>query len=130
MSILFSVNSVLADSGNPGCPSCVQIPTSEIEIYKELFPIIIWTEQTVFDHNSEILVEGHIRPENTSHPVIITITNSIGNIVAIQQLNPNTDGSFLASFNTSGPLWKQDGEYYIQAQSGAESRIFISNVSI
>lgn len=122
--------STYAITENPGCPSCVQIPSNQIELYKELFPLTIWTDQTVYDHDSTILLEGHLRPENIVHPVIITVTNPIGNIVSIQQLEPNPDGDFSLSFKTSSPLWKQDGTYIIKAQSGTETRLFKTNVEL
>jgi len=47
------------------CIGCVDIPLEEIELYKDLFPIIIWTDAKNYDHNSVITVNGFLRPENT-----------------------------------------------------------------
>jgi len=121
---------IYAITENPGCPSCVQIPFNQIELYKKIFPLTIWTDQTVYDHNSTILLEGHLRPENIVHPVIITVTNPIGNIVTVQQLEPNQNGDFSLKLSTSSPLWKRDGTYIIKAQSGAETRLFKTNVEL
>ena len=112
------------------CPSCVTIPPNEIELYKELFPIIIWTADAVYDHDSQLIVNGYLKPENTFNPVTITVTNPIGNLVAVEQVSPTTDGNFVIEFNTGSVLWKQDGLYIIKAQSGDENRSFKTGIEI
>ena len=89
------------------CPSCVDIPPEEIELYKELFPLIIWTDEPVMDHNSKFKVNGFIRPENAFHPITITVTNPIGNIVTIEQVTPAANGEFSINFNTASTLWNR-----------------------
>ena len=112
------------------CPSCVIIPPEEIDLYESLFPLIIRTNSEAYDHNSIIFLKGHMRPENIFHPVTITVTNPIGNVVTIEQITPNQNGDFSVNFNTASPLWSQDGNYIIKAQSGQEPRVFKTQVQL
>ena len=110
------------------CIGCVDIPQEEIELYKDLFPIIIWTDAKNYDHNSVITVNGFLRPENTFNPITFTVSNPIGNIVTIEQITPEPNGDFTLRLNTASALWKSDGSYIIKAQSGGETRVFKINV--
>ncbi len=110
------------------CTGCVEIPLEEIELYKDLFPIIIWTDAKNYDHNSVITVNGFLRPENTFNPITFTVFNPIGNIVTIEQITPEPNGDFTLRLNTASALWKSDGFYVIKAQSGGENRVFKTNV--
>jgi len=112
------------------CPSCVRISSEEISLYKELFPLIIWTDGIIYDHQSIITVNGYLRPENTFNPITITVTNHIGNLVAVEQITPNPNGDFTFQFNTASDLWQKDGSYIIKAQSGAENRSFKTDVML
>ena len=111
------------------CPSCVQIPEEEIELYKSLFPLITWTDKALYDHASTVTLEGFLRPELIFNPVTITVTNPIGNIVAVEQITPNSDGSFIVKFNTASNLWSSDGMYIIKSQSGSD-RIFKNKIEL
>lgn len=112
------------------CPSCVKILPEEIEDYKRLFPLTIWTEYSVYDRDSIIHINGFLRPENAASPVTITVISPIGNIVAVDQLTPSQSGEFSFSLNPSGPTWKQDGDYVIKASSGASSRVFKTKITL
>jgi len=106
------------------CPSCIQISSYDIELYKELFPLIAWTDSQIYDHYSTIHVSGYLRPQNNVAPIIVVITNPIGNVVTVEQFSPNSDGNFSLDLNTSSPLWKQDGDYILKIQSGSDTRLF------
>ena len=112
------------------CPSCVRILEHEIELYKELFPLIIWTDYQIYDHNSIITVNGFLRPENAVSPITATVTNPIGNIVTVEQLSPTPTGNFSFDLNTSGTTWKKDGDYIIKVKSGSDSRQFKTKVTL
>ena len=137
---VLSLSSLLAFSSVPQtsfgqlqdltCPSCVSIPPEEIDLYESLFPLIIRTDSESYDHDSLIVLQGHLRPENLFFPVTITVTNPIGNIVTIEQITPDENGDFSVTFNTASTLWSQDGNYIIKAQSGEEPRIFKTQVQI
>ena len=112
------------------CPSCIDIQEHELSLYKQLFPLIIWTENQVYDHKSIIHIHGFLRPENYVSPVTITVISPIGNIVAVEQLTPKKDGTFEFFLNTSGPGWKKDGQYIIKATSGSSSQQFKISVDV
>ena len=106
------------------CINCVQIPSYEIDLYKEMFPLTIWTDSQIYDHYSTIKVNGYLNPQNNIAPILVVVTNPIGNVVTIQQLSPNIDGNFSFILNTESPLWTQNGDYILKVQSGAETRQF------
>ena len=107
------------------CPSCVQIPDEEtLDLYKEILPIVIWTPDTTYDHQSQIVVNGHVNNFDPNQPVIINVINPIGNLVHIDQIMVDDSGDFQTVLNTASPLWTQNGDYIIYAKNGSESRIF------
>lgn len=106
------------------CPSCVQISPEDIDLYKKLFPLTIWTDSQVYDHDSMVTVSGHLRPENAVAPILVVVTSPIGNIVTVDQVIPNPNGDFEFILNTKSSLWKQNGDYVIKAQSGSDNRQF------
>lgn len=106
------------------CLNCVQIPPYEIDLYKEMFPLTVWTNSLVYDHHSTIKVSGYLKPQNTVAPILVVVTNPVGNVVTVQQFVSEGDGNFSFDLNTSGPLWSQNGEYVLKVQSGAETRQF------
>lgn len=106
------------------CTNCVQIPSYEIDLYKEIFPLTVWTDSQIYDHYSTVKVNGYLKPQNTVAPILVVVTNPVGNVVTIQQLSPDIDGNFSFELNTQSPLWTQNGEYILKVQSGAETRQF------
>ena len=54
-------------------------------------------------------------------PVTIMVLAPNGNIVSIDQINIDSDGSFTSTIGVGGPMWKQDGFYSIIAQQGSNS---------
>ena len=106
------------------CINCVRIHSYEIDLYKEMFPLTVWTDLPLYDHHSTIKINGYLKPQNTIAPVLIVITNPIGNVVTIQQLSSDVDGNFSFELNTESPLFKQDGDYILKVQSGTETRQF------
>ncbi len=53
--------------------------------------------------------------------VTIKVTAPNGNIVSIDQITPNPDGSFMTVLHTDSALWGQNGFYTISAQQGTGS---------
>lgn len=112
------------------CNNCVQIPSYEIDHYKEMFPLTVWTDSTLYDHQSIIHVTGYLKPQNNIAPILAVVTNPVGNVVTIQQISSDIDGNFSFELNTESPLWKQDGEYVLKVQSGAETRQFKTSFTL
>ncbi|MDC0199299.1 PEFG-CTERM sorting domain-containing protein [Candidatus Nitrosopelagicus sp.] len=69
--------------------------------------------------STTITITGHATSSNI--PVTIMVLAPNGNVVSIDQLNPDSDGSFTSTIGVGGPMWKQDGEYSITAQQGSAS---------
>jgi len=59
--------------------------------------------------------------------IAITVTAPNGNIISIDQITPS-GGSFMATIETGGALWSQDGMYTISAQQGNASNYKTSAV--
>ena len=55
-----------------------------------------------------------------SDEIIIKVKAPNGNLVSIDQITPS-GGSFMATIETGGALWSQDGMYTISAQQGDAS---------
>ena len=56
-----------------------------------------------------------------TNPVIITVLSPNNNLVSIDQITPESNGSFTSTISIGGPLWKQDGVYTITAQQGSDT---------
>ncbi|MBM2819475.1 MAG: sorting protein [Nitrosarchaeum sp.] len=106
------------------CPNCIQISSYDVELYKQLFPLIVWTDSQIYDHNSIIQVNGYLRPQNSVSPIMAVVTNPIGNVVTVEQFSPDIDGNFSLKLNTQSQLWKQDGDYILKVQSGSDTQLF------
>ena len=98
------------------CPDCI-----EQDIQMNL-PISVWTDKAVYDHQSLIVVNGHVRSSNLETDVSLKVTGPTGNVVSAGQIMIDDNGDFETTFATSSPLWMQNGIYTISAQYGGESR--------
>ncbi|MDC0159561.1 PEFG-CTERM sorting domain-containing protein [Candidatus Nitrosopelagicus sp.] len=76
-------------------------------------------EADAVEGSTTITITGHAT--STISPVIIKVSAPNGNVVAIDQLNPDSDGSFTSTIGVGGPMWKQDGFYTIDASQGTNS---------
>jgi len=100
------------------CNDCIVIPDAQtLETYKKTLPIVIWAEN-LNPGSTVIALKGQSNLGTSSIPITLSITNPIGNIVAVDQITANQDGSFMTQIKTGGPLWKQDGSYIIKVQQG------------
>ena len=87
---------------------------------------------TIADHKTGFILEAEaiegskvitITGHTTSSiiPITIMVLAPNGNIVSIDQLNPDSENSFTSIINVGGPMWKQDGIYKITGQQGSGS---------
>ena len=86
------------------------------------FNITIETDKDVYDHSSVITVTGQVEPIDPQGSEVAIIVKSINppGVVQIDQITPS-GGSFMATIETGGALWSQDGMYTISAQQGDAS---------
>ncbi len=106
------------------CPDCLgeQSAYDKLEAYKKLLPIVIWTDKIVYDHQSMIMLSGHVRDPNPDVQISIKVTGPTGNVVNAQQITFDSNGDFETTLNTASPLWAQSGVYTITAQYGGASK--------
>ena len=77
-------------------------------------------EADAVEGSTTITITGHATSSNV--PVtIMVIEPAHGNMISIDQINPDSDGSFTSTIGVGGPMWKQDGEYSITAQQGSNN---------
>ena len=130
-----SLNSIFAQTMQDiSCPSCITISDAKtLGLHKTLeLPIILWAENFdyTYDHNSVITINGHSKLNNPDTPIVIEVTDPIGNLVSVQQIMVQPNSDFNVKFNSGGPLWKKDGMYIIKAQGGGPFTIFKTKVEL
>ena len=67
--------------------------------------------------STTIDITGQTDRTDTEIGIVITAPN--GNIISIDQLTPNVDGSIMTSIQIGGQLWGQNGFYTITAKQGS-----------
>ena len=88
------------------------------------------TALTIADHKTEFMIEANAvegsktititgQSKSISIPVTIMVLAPNGNIVSIDQISPDANGSITSIINVGGPMWKQDGIYTIIGQQGS-----------
>ena len=83
--------------------------------YKTAFTL----EADAVEGSKVITITGQAR--SNIIPITIMVLAPNGNIVSIDQLNPDSEGLFTSTINVGGPMWKQDGIYKISGQQGSGS---------
>lgn len=103
-------------STNPylACPDCND--TSNVQQIPST-PISVTTDKLVYDHNSQIMITGHVTHAN-GQDVTIKVTSPSGNVVTTAQATPDINGDFTKKVSTAGNLWFENGSYTIQVQQG------------
>ncbi len=102
------------------CPDCEGDTISHaFQSLLDDMPVAVWTDSSIYDHSSTILVNGHVSNVRPATPVTLTVVSPLNNIVSVDQLTIGNDGFFSTTLSTAGNLWKYDGTYYIRVQYGA-----------
>jgi len=92
----------------------------------EEVPIMtIETDSSSYVDGDEIIVSGSVSDFKESDPytnfdVTIRLLAPNNNIVHLTQVSLESDGSYVATILTGGPLWKLDGGYTILASQGTD----------
>ena len=104
------------------CPKCVGEggPEEAMAHFMELIPITVWTDRSVYDHESTIMVEGTVANIKPQTPITLTVISPTNNIVTIQQIDVDADRTYSTQLSTAGNLWKYDGTYTIRVQYGGQ----------
>lgn len=105
----------ILSSGFSGITFAQTVPTSSLP------PLSVETDQELYAQGNTVTVSGQIRDlAEYAQDVTIMVRDSTGNIVRIDQVTPNSDGTFQLSIISDGPLWKAGGEYSLLAQYGGQ----------
>ncbi len=83
-------------------------------------PIQIWTDSEVYDHESIIMVNGIVQHIRQGVPITLQVIAPNGNLVRVDQIMPDADGSYMIEITAGGKLWKYDGIYTIKVTYGAQ----------
>ena len=86
-------------------------------------PIMVTVDKASYMEGETIMVTGEVMNFLTGTPVSIVITAPNGNVVAIGQVDVNTDRTFSKEFIAGGQLMKSEGTYTISVQQGSMSRM-------
>ncbi len=81
-------------------------------------PLTVSTDKTVYDHNSIIMVSGHVRNPYPGQQITLRVSDPSGSIVKVSQLVLDNNGDFGTKLTTASPLWTKSGVYTIFAQYG------------
>ncbi len=106
-----------ADNPYLACPDCND--TSSIQQIPPI-AITVTTDKPVYDHNSQIMVTGHVANPYPGQDVAVKITSPSGNVVSVTQLTLDNNGNFVSKISTVGNLWFENGQYTITVQQGDE----------
>ena len=85
-----------------------------------LLPISVTVDSSTYDHNSVVMVNGHVLNPYPGQDVAMKVTSPSGNIVFVIQLSPDNNGDFSTKINTASSLMAENGQYTIYVQQGDE----------
>ena len=106
-------------SNNPylACPDCND--TSNIQQIPPV-AITVTTDKPVYDHNSQIMITGHVANPYPGQDVTVKITSPSGNVASVSQVTLDNNGDFTKTVSTVGNLWFENGSYTVSVQQGGE----------
>ncbi|SHO42518.1 exported hypothetical protein [Nitrosotalea sinensis] len=82
--------------------------------------LTVATDKPVYDHNSQIMITGHVANPYPGQNVAVKITSPSGNVVSVAQVTLDNNGNFVTKASTVGNMWFENGQYTITAQYGDE----------
>jgi len=81
-------------------------------------PLTVSTDKAVYDHNSIVVVSGHVANPYPGQQITLRVSDPSGAIVQISQIMLDNNGDFGTKLTTASPLWARSGVYTIFAQYG------------
>ncbi len=121
MKFLYLFSAMILFSGIIGTSYAYTTP-EQIENYEERWKILSADLNIISDTSFSITGNSGL---NDRVPITIIISSSMGNIVSIDQINPDSSGEYSTSFKV-GKTWSHDGEYEISVfanHSSGENQI-------
>ena len=124
--LLFVLSTIILSQGY-GLAYAVHVTSHLEDPYGlEVEPTIsIEIDSESYEAGDTITVYGEVSDYNEEDPyknfdVTLRVIASNNNIISIQQLPLDNDGSYLTSILAGGPLWKFDGDYTISVSHGSD----------
>ena len=104
------------------CPDCGSNDIYEKAEYarQNNIPVSVWTDKSLYDHESDITVSGYVANLRGDTPVTVTVIGPQNNIVTVQQVEVSEDNTFETMFSTAGSLFNANGVYTIRVQYGPQ----------
>ncbi|MGI0046768.1 MAG: PEFG-CTERM sorting domain-containing protein [Nitrosotalea sp.] len=99
--------------GNTSSLSAIQQP-------ENIIPLTVSTDNSTYDHNSVIMVSGHVLHPYPGQDVAMKVTSPSGNVVFASQLALDNSGDFATKINTASSLMAENGQYTLYVQQGDE----------
>ncbi|VVC05249.1 Uncharacterised protein [uncultured archaeon] len=87
---------------------------------ENLLPISVTTDSSTYDHNSVVMVMGHVLNPYPGQDVAMKVLSPSGNIVFATQLSLDNNGDYSTKINTASSLMAENGQYTIYVQQGDE----------
>ena len=84
-------------------------------------PIVVTTDKASYSSGDTIVISGEVKELLSGFPVSVTVISPNGNIVAIAQLDVQTDRKFSTEISAGGTM-RVDGTYTIKVLYGTETR--------
>ena len=81
------------------------------------------TDIEIVSNGASVTISGSIKDYESSsgHGLTLVILSPDNNIVGIDQITINSDGSFEEKYVAGGPLWKNNGDYVYELKYGADT---------
>ena len=97
--------------------SLILLPFFASEVFaQENQSLIITTEKESYSAGESIQITGFVENKLSDFKVTVRVFNPINNLITIDELEVNNDGTFSGQIGTSiGGLWERDGTYTIIA---------------
>jgi predicted secreted protein with PEFG-CTERM motif len=87
---------------------------------ENIVPITVTIDKTAYDHNSIVMVKGHVLHPYPGQDVAMKVISPSGNVVFASQLALDNNGDYSSRINTSSSLMAEDGQYTLYVQQGDE----------
>jgi hypothetical protein len=81
------------------------------------------TDIEIASNGASVMISGTVADYDSSsgHGLTLIIKSPDNNIVGVDQITINSDGSFEKRYVAGGPLWKLNGDYIYQLKYGADT---------
>lgn len=97
---------------NPPCPTCEGDPAELAEEARmKTVPLIISLDSESYAMGETVTVSGHVSHIAAGYPITLVVRDSMGNVVTVDQLMVDENGSFEAMLSSSS--WSNPGIYQV-----------------